>query len=102
MIDNRITCTHCRELARNGACLAAREQRRLDVSKYYGPSQPYLPWRCEFFAPKPDAEDQRSGAERYPEMFAAYRTKLAEREEYFRHAATYGLGLAKAALANTS
>jgi len=77
--DDRIRCLDCRELRRNGDCLAARERRRLDVSEYYGHGATDVPWRCEFFVAKPDAADQRSGAERYPDLYAEYETKQAER-----------------------
>ena len=96
--DDRILCTGCRELRRNGDCLAARERRRLDVSEYYGPSEIDLPRRCEFFIPKPGAVDQRSGAERYPDLYAEYEAKQAERNGFRREAAVRGIERAKEAL----
>ena len=98
MIDDRILCTNCRELRRNGDCLAARERRRLDVSEYYGPSELDLPRRCEFFAAKPAAVDQRSGAERYPDLYAEYAAKQAELNSFRREAAVRGIQRMKAAI----
>lgn len=72
MNDDRIRCLECRELRRNGDCLAAREHRRLDVSEYYGPCELDLPRRCEFYAAKAGAEDQRPGRVRYPTLWAEY------------------------------
>ena len=99
MIDDRILCTDCRELRRNGDCLAARERRRLDVSEYYGHGAIDLPWRCEFFAALPGAEDQRTGAERYPDLYAEYEAKQAERNGFRREAAVRGIQRVKAAIA---
>jgi hypothetical protein len=98
VIDDRILCTDCRELRRNGDCLAARERRRLDVSEYYGHGAIDLPWRCEFFAPKPGAADQRSGRERYPTLYAEYEAAQARRNGFRREAAVRGIERAKAAI----
>jgi hypothetical protein len=98
VIDDRILCTDCSELRRNGDCLAARERRRLDVSEYYGPSEIDLPRRCEFFAAKPGAADQRGGAERYPDLYAEYVAKQAAINGARREAAVRGIGRMKAAI----
>jgi hypothetical protein len=98
VIDDRILCTDCRELRRNGDCLAARERRRLDVSEYYGHGDVDLPWRCEFFAAKPGAADQRTGAERYPDLYAEYLEKQAAINGARREAAVRGIGRMKAAI----
>lgn len=98
VIDDRILCTDCRELARNGDCLAARERRREDVSKYYGPADVDLPRRCEHFLPRRDAEDQRSGRERFQVLWLEYEARLAGRRSFERDAALRGLARAKAAI----
>jgi len=102
VIDDRIFCTNCRELHRNGDRLAARERRRLDVSEYYGHGDVDLPWRCEFFAPKSDAADQRTGAERYPDLYAEYVAKQAAINGARREAAVRGIGRMKAAIETTT
>lgn len=101
--DDRIMCTSCRELARNGDCLAAREGRRRDVGPYYGPAYPAdLPRRCEHFLPLLDAADQRTGRERFPLLARLYDEAMAERDRERRGSAQRGLARAKAAISNTS
>jgi len=78
VIDDRILCTDCRELAPNGNCRAAMRRERRDVRRDYGQAELDLPHRCEFFRAKPDAEDQRSGRERYPTMYADYLKRFPE------------------------
>lgn len=98
MNDDRIFCTDCRELAWNGDCLSAKEGRRLDVRQRYGHADIDLPHRCPFFLAKKGAEDQRSGRERFPWLFAEYEAKQAERGQVNREHAQRGIQRAKEAL----
>ena len=99
MIDDRITCLECRELARNGDCLAARERRREDVGERYGPADVDLPRRCEHFLPREGHLDERSGRERFPALAAEYDRWLAARRAANREAAQRGIERARAAIA---
>jgi hypothetical protein len=97
--DDRIFCGDCKELrVWNGDCLSAREGRRLDVGPRYGHADLDLPHRCAFFLAKKGAEDQRSGRERFPWLFAEYEQKQAERNQFNRDLAVRGLERAKAAI----
>ena len=63
--DTRRTCRQCRNLARNGRCMAAgRGELPLTASQY----EPFQdrPERCIGYLPGADDPDQRTGAERYP------------------------------------
>lgn len=99
MTDDRILCTDCREFARNGDCLAARERRREDVGPRYGPADIDLPRRCEHFLPQRDAEDQRAGRERFPALWREYEAATTKRNDFERAAAQRGIERAKAAIA---
>ena len=101
MTDDRILCTSCRELGRNGDCLAARERRREDVGPRYGPADVDLPRRCEHFLPQRDAADQRSGRERFPDLARDYDALIEARRGFHHDAAMRGIERAKAAI-NTS
>ena len=69
--DDRRTCTDCANLSmRDQRCLAAWRGKRIgNAGRNYHPVID-LPGRCEHYAPKADETDQRSGAERWPEMAA--------------------------------
>lgn len=62
--DDRITCDECRNLHMMGNCLAAR-RRELVAASGYTPIRG-MKRRCEAFAPRPEAADQRNGRERWP------------------------------------
>lgn len=74
MIDDRIRCQDCRELAPNGRCRVAMRRERRDVSRDYGPSTAAAR-RCAFFRAKDDAEDLRAGRERFPSLWGEYAEK---------------------------
>lgn len=72
--DDRVTCRpQCREFAPDASCRVARRRSRRDVHSQYGPGEPDLPRRCEFFRPHADAEDQTPGRKRFPELWEAYK-----------------------------
>lgn len=100
MIDDRILCIDCREYsAWNGGCLSAKEGRRHDVGERYGPAHPdELLRRCEFFLAKQQAEDQRSGRERFQSLWAVYEASQQDRQRINNGHAQRGLERAKAAL----
>jgi hypothetical protein len=63
--DTRCTCRQCRNLARNGRCLAAGRGELSLTSSQYEPFQDRLE-RCGGYLPTADEPDQRPGNERYP------------------------------------
>ena len=75
MNDDRVICTDCRELSKLGRCWVAQRGERKDVASDYGPAVD-LPRRCEFFAPKPIAADQRLGCERFPLRWNEYKARF--------------------------
>ena len=60
-------CTLCRNLARNGRCLAAW-RGEIRAARDYEPSIPAQPRRCIGYDPKADDPEQTSGMERWPEL----------------------------------
>jgi len=96
--DDRILCTACRELAPSGRCRAAARRERIDVAEDYAPAEVDLPRRCVFYAPLDQADDLRSGRERFPTLAAEYDAWCAERTRVRRDTAQRGVERAKAAL----
>ena len=97
-----ITVDGMQNAALPGDCLAAIERRRLDVHSQYGPADVDLPRRCEFFLPLRDADDQRTGRERYPTLWAEYEAKQDRLNGFRRDAAQRGLERAKAAIGHNN
>lgn len=64
-LDERRTCRQCRNLSRDGWCLAAWRGELYGVSREFEPIDDMLQ-RCPGYAPGPDDPDQREG------RFAAY------------------------------
>lgn len=64
-LDERRTCRQCRNLSRDGRCLAAWRGELYGVSRELEPIDDMLQ-RCPSYAPGPDDPDQREG------RFAAY------------------------------
>jgi hypothetical protein len=67
--DTRRTCRQCRNLARNGRCMAAGRGELPLTSSRYEPFTDRLE-RCIGYLPGPDDPDQRPGKERYPNLTA--------------------------------
>ena len=88
MIDDRITCPDCANL-RNSECSAFgyRSGRVLDLLR-----------RCELFAPKKDAQDQRPGSQRWPTLYADYEKVRSELATLKREAAQRGISRARKAI----
>lgn len=63
-LDDRRYCRECSNLTSKGRCLAAWRGEIVAGSHYHPIDD--LPRRCEGFAPKPDASDQRTGRQRWP------------------------------------
>ena len=72
--DDRRTCTDCANLSpHKGRCLAAaRGEGPGHAGREYHPKADLLR-RCEWYMPKLSEADQRSGAERFPNLFPANR-----------------------------
>ena len=66
--DDRRTCRQCRNLARNGRCMAAGAGRLPMTGNLYEPDQAALQ-RCAGYAPGADDPDRRPGKERYPGLY---------------------------------
>lgn len=58
--DDRITCFDCVRYA--------RERYQCQAAQPSMSAVPELLRRCEYFNARPDAEDQRKGIERWPEL----------------------------------
>jgi hypothetical protein len=68
--DDRRTCRTCHELrASTGECRAARTMHIGTAGREYHP-MPDLLRRCDGYKPRPSEVDQRTGAERWPEIAA--------------------------------
>lgn len=64
--DDRRTCRDCANLSGTGRCLSAwRGNPPVGAGREYHPVNDILQ-TCEWYAPRPDEPDQRSGAERWP------------------------------------
>jgi hypothetical protein len=69
LADTRRTCRRCRELARNGRCMAAGRGELPMTARQYEPVTDRLE-RCIGYLPGSDDPDQRPGRERYPHLAA--------------------------------
>ena len=66
--DDRRTCSGCMNLTGMGSCLAAaRGELPYIASRKYSPA-PNVPKRCEGYQPKASDADQRTAAERWPNL----------------------------------
>ncbi|MDD5000643.1 MAG: hypothetical protein PHO55_06620 [Thiomonas arsenitoxydans] len=78
--DDRIRCQDCANcLSMDRPCKAAAAKLLQGVSPYAQPMPGDFSWRCEGFAPKKDAADQRSGKARWP--WLPLKVKIAAPEE---------------------
>lgn len=67
MDDDRTTCQTCVGRRFDGVCRAAQRGDISGSARSYTPD-PSIRRRCEAYAPKPDDPDQRTGAERWPNL----------------------------------
>ena len=68
LADDRITCRDCaNRRTYDGACKVAEVGGMVNARRGYVPDAT-LPHRCEGFLPKANAEDKRTGAERWPNL----------------------------------
>lgn len=67
MDDDRTTCQTCAGRRFDGACRAAQRGDISGTARNYTPD-PAIRRRCEAYAPKPNDPDQRTGAERWPNL----------------------------------
>lgn len=65
--DDRITCKVCKYYLSSGHCQAARQGLLPGTSRQYQPF-PAIPRRCEAYLPNAQQDDQRNGAERWPNL----------------------------------
>lgn len=96
-LDDRIVCSDCASFRRD-RCNVASEHKLLGVWSFIE-SLVDQPTRCIFFAPRPGAADPRTGAARYPWLWAEYQAVKEERHRVFRSHAARGLERAKEAIA---
>lgn len=83
MIDDRIMCVDCAKLRvhKHTLCMAAAKREREDVGERYGPIAD-IPFRCEWFQPKPGDPDQRTGAQRWPTLMDDYRKRMTDAKNH--------------------
>ena len=68
LADNRRCCRQCRNLARDGKCLAAGRGELPMTSPRYEPDPDRL-LRCVGYLPTAEDADQRHGRDRYPGLY---------------------------------
>ena len=81
--DDRIRCTTCAALQHNGLCLAAEQGHLPYAARRYRPDLD-VSHRCHGYRPHRDAEDPRTGMERWPWLARLYVAR--ERVEAYREA----------------
>lgn len=65
LADDRVTCSACARLEPDGRCQAARRAEMIHCAAWFTPEREE-PRRCPAYRPHHDAEDQRTGRERFP------------------------------------
>lgn len=97
MDDDRILCADCTRY-RGERCTVADSRKLVGVWGFIA-DLVHLPTRCIFFAPLAEAQDQRSGADRFPWLATEYRAIRDERNRVMKAITARGVAQAKAALA---